>query len=335
MRRFFLLLVLSTIGKNSIVASPYQRALDLAASDPLEAEALLERVLHGADNTKLRRAAAIQLFYLRLANGRLVEAYPLLRDKSQLKKFIYALSAQLHIDESATARLMHAVKAECKADGDAAVIGALLEKQTYPAMAYDFGLRLLRKCGVKNLAEIFPPEILDAEIADAEIADVRNAQIVLVYVREVKGEDAARVAHALIEKLTNFAQHSDSAPNTLSQQAALAEARLAARNEEHADVMRLCASLRAAKTDRNISTACAYLLGFAYAHLGQMKKAHAILSAQMADAIDIDHRLLKLTVAVAVGAQPKKNLRGYMRRASYHYCAAILRRFASEIANEK
>ncbi|MBS0618861.1 MAG: hypothetical protein JSR44_11780 [Spirochaetes bacterium] len=330
MRRFFLLLVLSTIGKNSIVASPYQRALDLAASDPLEAEALLERVRRSAGNTKLRRAAAIQLFYLRLANGRLVEAYPLLKDKSQRKKFMYALSAQLHIDESATARLMHAVKAECKADGDAAVIGALLEKQTYPAMAYDFGLRLLRKCGVKNLAEIFPPEILDAEIAD-----VRNAQIVLVYVREVKGEDAARVAHALIEKLTNFALHSASAQSDLSQQTVLAEARLSARNEEHADVVRLCASLRAAKTDRNISTACAYLLGFAYAHLGQMKKAHAILSAQKADAIDIDHRLLKLTVAVAVGAQPKKNLRGYMRRASYHYCAAILRRFASEIANEK
>lgn len=330
MRRILLVLVLSWIGKNLFAASPYQRALQLAESDPLEAEALLEQVRQGAGNAKLRRAAAIQLFYLRLGNGRLVEAYPLLRGKSQHKKFIGALSTQLHTSASSTVRLLHAVKVECKAAGDAAAVGSILDEQAYPATAYDFSLRLLRKCGAKNLAKIFPPEILGAEIAD-----IRSAQIILVYVREVKGEDAARVAHELIERLKNFALHSAGAQNDLLQQAALAEARLAARNEEHADVVRLCDGIRDVGESRNILTACAYLSGFAYAHLGQTKKAHAILSAQKANATDVDHRLLKLTVAVAAGNAPKKSLKAYMRRASYPYCAAILRKFASEVVDEK
>lgn len=322
--RFFLFVNFAVIAAPSL----YRRAQDLAEDDPREAEAMFAQFVKQSGDAKLKRAAAHELFALRLKQGRLKEAFFQGGSGTFRKRFLSAVEEGLKLAESSARRLVAALRRECEAaeQGDAAAIGALLDKHRYPPAAYDFSVTVLERCKVPEPLTVFP-EFDEA----AGQTDVRALQLALMEIRETLAGDDMEEAAALLKAVReSVARLPEAAPAWLLQ-LDFTEARLAAKKEDFAAVKERCSAIEKKKPPRSVKYACRSLTAYALMREEQYSEAYARLVNLKISPPEIDNRLLRLAAAVAAGEAPADKLRKFMKRRSYKECAPVLRSLAEEI----
>ncbi|MBN8221300.1 MAG: hypothetical protein J0L53_10280 [Spirochaetes bacterium] len=314
----------------ALFAAPslYRRAQDLAEDDPREAEALFVQFIQQSGDAKIKRAAAHELFTLRLKQGRLKEAFFQGSSGSFRRRFLSAVEEGLKLAESAARRLVAALRRECEAaeQGDAAAIGALLDKHRYPPAAYDFSVSVLERCKVPEPLAVFPE--FDAA---AQQPEVRAIQLALMEIRETLAGDDIEEAAALSKAVRESVARLPEAATAWALQFDFIEARLAAKKEDFTAVKERCAAIEKKKPPRSLKYACRSLTAYALMREEQYSEAYARLVNLKIAPAEIDNRLLRLTAAVAAGEAPADKLRKFLKRRSYRECAAVLRGLAHAV----
>lgn len=307
-------------------ASLYQRAADLADEDPREAEALYVRFLAETGNDKLKRAAAHELFTLRLKQGRMGEAFFQAKSAAFTRRFLSALEEHLRLDTSPARRLVTALREECSDEGDAENLSKLLAREKYPVAAYSFAVMILGRCNNDAADSVIPdfPE-------EKEKIDGRAVNLALLEIREAIGRDDFETASSLLgEVRKNAAALIEKEPG-YGLQLDYAEARLDSKQENYAGVFARCASIDKKKPPRWVRNACRSLTAYCLLKQGKAAEAYARIASLKIASQDIDNRLLRLTAAVAADEAPAEKLRKFTRRRSYKECAPLLRKLAEEI----
>lgn len=326
--RFFAVLYFCLLFPFALSAGDknYQRAQQLLEDDPLEADALLADTIRTTGNSKIRRAARYDLFYLRLRLGRFSEAYRLATGKGMRSRLIKTASAQFRTTEAKLSRVIAATDEECSPDGDAGRVGQILVQSKGNAALYDFALQRLEACKTKETLPIFP--VLAKE--NQQISETRLLNIYALKARslisageyETAGQGIALIREAASDLLSKNA--------ALEYPLLLAEARSAALQGNADEVGGFCKKL-GSDEEAAARKACLYLKGFALLKDKKYAQAAKVLNALKAEPREIDNRLLKLTAAVAARQVPVSKLNKYARRASYRYQAKVLRELAAEI----
>lgn|GEM_PF-6052008 len=325
----FLLIFLSGVQfALRAASSSYERAKELMEDDPLEADAQLSDTIKKTGNAKIRRAAKYDLFYLRLRLGRFSEAYPLATGKGMRSRLVKTAAAQFRTTEGKLSRVIAAIDAECRPDGEAEHIAEILTQTKSSAAVYDFALQRLEACKFKERLAIFP-------VLSKEKQQISDARLLHIYVLKARSLISAGEYETAQEGLL---QIREAAADLIAQNGAfelplfLAEARNAALQARADEVTAICKNISAREDAFSARKACLYLKGYALLKLQKYPEAAKILNALKAEPREIDNRLLKLTAAVASHQIPAAKLRKYTRRASYRYQARVLRELAAEIA---
>jgi len=325
--KFVILLVLTRSAQAK--GSDYLRAQAIAKSDPLEAEALYERFMQETPHGKWRRAANYDLFYLRLRNGRFVEALAQAASKDLSKFYGTALADAYGITSKQASVLVRRLQAVCSHEEEPALLGSLLRNEKMAAPVWDFALRALLHCKAHGRSQIFASDLFEIEQATR-----LQTQLRLIAVREQLYADADK-ALALF-KITRTAleeQHPDD--EQLRTQMLVLEARIASARADHDQVIHLCKELAQGKTAKPAMIACDLLVVHALLKKGDPEQAWRRISHVQVSPLDLDTRLLRLTVAVAAGLEKPEKLVKFSHRVSYKYCARSLRELAEAVLAEK
>lgn len=307
-------------------SSLYQRAAELAEEDPREAEALYVRFIAESGNEKLKRAAAHELFTLRLKQGRLTEAFFQASSSAFRSRFLSALEENLRLDPNPARRLVVALREDCSAEDDAGKTAKLLAKEKYPLAAYSFALTVLTRCNVENPESVIPdlPEERDK-------IDGRAVNFALLEIREAIGRDDFEAAETLMHEVRQNAGALIEKEPGYGMQLDFARARLDSKKENFSAVLSHCAAIEKKKPPRWIRNACRSLTAHSLLKEGKPAEAYARIASLKIPAQDIDNRLLRLTAAVAAEETTAEKLVKFTRRRSYKECAPLLRKLAEEI----
>lgn len=306
-------------------ASPYFRATALLDEDPLEADAIFSSLIGSTNDAKIRRAATHQLFYLRLKSGRSAEAYSLVVTKAMHDKYISAISAELKIPEAQADRLVARLKTACGKNYDLQKISVYLEEKRMAVPVYDFSYRVLAKCRPSDAKVILPA----AETWDDY--DKRTFALGLFAIREaIASGNAANQKERLAELESRGAALVEKNAN-LRGQLLIIKSRMAIKNSEFDAVREICRQVYADEGLRKFRNQCRYLNAFVLVKEGKGAEAHALLTNQKVQPIQVDNRLLKLIAGVSAGKVPGKKLETFMQRSSYQQCAPMLRELAAEV----
>lgn len=319
---FFLLTSFALYAKSSL----YRRAADLADEDPREAEALYVGFIAESGNDKLKRAAAHELFTLRLKQGRLTEAFFQAKSSAFRSRLLSALEEHLRLDTSLARRLVTSLRKECSGDGDAEKIAKLLARDKYPVATYSFAVTILTRCNNDAAASVIPdfPE-------EIEKIDGRAVNFALLEIREAIGRDDFETATSLLGEVRKNATVLIEKEPGYGLQLDFAEARLASKQEDYEDVLAKCASIEKRKPPRWVRNACRSLTAYCLLKQGKAAEAYARIASLKITPQDIDNRLLRLTAAVAAEEAPAEKLRKFTRRRSYKECAPLLQKLAEGI----
>jgi hypothetical protein len=328
--RFFFLLVLLLLSVNAEAGNAdYRRARALAESDPMEAEALYEKFLRETSNRKLRRAANYELFFLRLRNARLVEAFAQSANKDFDRKFRTAVADAYSISEAQASGLVRRLRAVCANEKDVSRLGDYLRRQEMSAPVWDFALRVMLRCGVQGRSQIFAADLFELERPTRLQTALR-----LIAVREQLFVDPER-ASELFAITRTAAQEQYAADEQLHVQLFLLEARIAALQEDYDSAIALCNALATEEKAKPVKSACDLLVAHALLQQGDAANAWKRIRRVPVKPIDMDTRLLRLTVAVAAGREKPEELVRFSKRASYAYCARSLRELAESVLAQK
>ncbi len=310
--------------------SAYQRAQALLEDDPREAEALLVHFIRQTGNDKLKRAAAHELFTLRLKQGRLAEAFLQAKSSGFKKRFLSAVEEGLKVSESSAGRLVAALRQECDAGGDAEKIAILLGKNKFPVAAYNFSLTVLERCKVEGSEAILPdfPE-------EAEKVDARTLSLALLEIRAAISRDDTEEAEALLTEVRKTAANFLEKEPAFALQLDFTEARLFSKKEDFKALGNRCAAIEKKKPARWLRNACRFMTAYAYLKQEKYAEAYARIANLKIVPVETDNRLLRLTAAVAADEEIPEKLEKFMRRRSYPECAEVLRKLAEEILEIK
>jgi hypothetical protein len=325
----FLLALLLLTGNAEAGNADYRRAKALAQSDPLEAEALYERFMRETPNGKIRRAANYDLFYLRLRNARLVEAFAQSANKEFGRKFSTAVADAYGISEAQASGLVRRLRLVCAEEEDVSRLGDYLRQGKMPAPVWDFALRVMLRCGVKSRSQIFAPDLFELERPTRLQTALR-----LIAVREQLFVDPER-ASELFAITRTAAQEQHAADEQLHMQLALLEARIAAAQEDYDSAIALCNALATEEEAKPVKSACDLLVAHALLKQGDAANAWKRIRRVPVNPTELDTRLLRLTVAVAAGVEKPEALVRFGKRASYAYCARSLRELAGSVLAQK
>jgi hypothetical protein len=316
---FFCLLPVAGIA----AASAHAKALALRERDPIEAEALLARFVKETGSDKLRRAARYDLFYLRLSNNRLVEAFGQGLSDSFRRKYREAVSMRFNLTPKQASRLIGRLEKACGEKEISDSLGAFLSSGQYGAAVYEFAIRTMQNCQIESAAEILSPEIWAAKAASE-----RRLALKLLKIR-YSLDDAALATEQLANIATVDAELLAATP-VLSAQHILLQARVALAQGDLSLADSHCKALvgRHAKSQRE---ACRFLTAFHLAENEQFTEAYKLLQAVEIAPSQIDYRLMRLTLAVAVKRVGVSKLQKFTRRASYRYSAASVRALAEKV----
>lgn len=323
---FLLLLVIFLIcGSAEARTSDYRRAQTLAKTDPLEAEALFERFIRETPNGKVRRAANYELFYLRLRNGRLAEAFVQSGNREFGKKFNTAVADAYGITGEQASGLVRRLRAVCAEEGEVSRLGYYLRQGQMPAPVWDFALRVMLRCKATGRSDIFASDLFELERATRLQTALR-----LIAVREQLYADADRASDLFaITRAAAEAQYGED--EQLKIQLIVLGARIAAAKEDYEQAIARCADLPATKAARQARATCDVLVAHALFRQGDSGQAWKTLRKVPLTPMEPDTRLLRLTVAVAAGVTEPEKLTAFTQRASYPYCARSLRELAQTV----
>ncbi len=317
MLRFALGLFAGLIFVQAITArNRYYRAQALLEKDPLEAEALLVRFIDKTHDTKMRRAANYQLFYLRLKQHRFAQAFLQATQKEMRKKFSTALSELWQMDESESGTLLTRLRTSCESKADLTDVRETLSSKPFPIEAYDFTLEVLALCKVPQRSQIFAPNLFEIENPSA-----LERRLQLVAVREQMYADSA-TARSLLKYIKKNDDPQDIQKNA---QYLLFSARIASLENNHDQVHESCAQISKKKKVAPLRRACDFLVVFSFLMTSDFNAAYELVQKMHIRPAEIDYRLLRVSAAVLSGNEPLVELKRFTKRASYLYCAASLR----------
>ena len=321
--------LLTVVARAEARSPDYRRAQALVKSDPLEAEALYERFIRETPHDKMRRAAGFDLFFLRLRNGRFVEALVQSGQKQFTRKYHTALSDAYGITNAQAASLARHLRAACAKEEQPDTIGSFLRAQHVPASVWDFALRVLLRCGIKGRSQVFAADLFEGgKVTRLQVALRLIAVREQLYVEGGKATELLAATRAVAEE--HFADD-----ELLKLQFILLEARIAAVREEYDAVIERCTDLPPGKHATQANAACDLLVTHALLQKGEAAQAWKRIRKVQVDPLDLDKRLLRLVAAVAAGVVEPEKLAHFSRRASYGYCASSLRQLAGSVIAEK
>ncbi len=307
----------------------YGRAKALAKADPVEAEALYERFMRDTSWGKMRRAAHYDLFYLRLRNGRLAEAFPLSDSIDLGRKYRRSLADFYGISEGQASKLVRRLHGVCSQEEEASHAGRLLRSEMMPAPVWDFALRVLLRCRTKGRSQLFSSDLFEIEKPTR-----LQTQLRLIAIREQLYADADK-AQKLFAIARAAAEAQYGTDEQLKVQLIVLEARIAAAQEDFDRVIELCGEIPADSGMKQARTVCALLTAHALLKKGEAEKAWKKIRNIEINPSELDTRLLRLTIAVAADVEESQKLAEFTRRVSYSYCAKSLRELAAAVLAEK
>ena len=308
-------------------ATPYSRALSLRESDPVEAEALLVQVLQQSAGDKRHRAARYDLFYLRLRHNRLAEAFRQGLTKPFNRKYVDAIATRFHLNEAVARRLIGRLAKTCEQKEIRDTTVVYFSRSKFGAAVYEFAIRVLQNCQVEDAESLLPTDMLAEKSANE-----RELALKLLKIRY--GIADAALAEQQLAQIT--LQDSDilQASPALNAQFILLQARIAMEAEDLPAAESRCKTINS-KGARAMRSACQFLLAY---HLGKNEKfteGYRLIRDAEVSPVQIDNRLLRLTLAVGSGTLPVAKLRKFCRRASYPYSAKSLRQLAQQVFTVK
>lgn len=303
----------------------YRRAQSLASSDPLEAEALYERFVANAEGGKMRRSANYELFFLRLKHARLVEAFLQINHKFLAEKYHQAIADRFAVSRKKVTVLIRKLRAVCDRQKNVAAIGDYLRENSFSAPLWDFSLRILSHCEVKNRSSIFSEELFEKQNASRSEILLR-----LIAIREQLYKDAEKAEQLLLFTRQDAAERY-SGDIALAVQFSVLEARIADERGEYERVIQICDDLVSTETPSQAIAACNLLAAHALLRLGHAEQALQRITKTKLERANLDGRLLYLLIALEVGKRESHELRQFTKRASYRYCARKLRDLAAQI----
>lgn len=322
-RQFWVCCFFIAFASQIFGVSAYNRALSLRESDPIEAEALLEKFIHIGAGDKLVRAARHDLFYLRLSNNRLVEAYAQAKTKTFARKYREALALRFNMRQKTVARLMALYAQACNEGEVGDSLPAYLSGQKAGAAVYEFSIRVLEKCKIDDGSSL-----LQDEIISQPARDLRELALKLLVARYAIGEVGA--AQQIVDSIeatdTVFLQES----KPLAAQLQLLRARIAIVDADLVRAQENCNEIGGAGT-RPAKDACQFLVAVGWANTGNFERGYKLISALALTPNQIDNRLARIALGVASGKIAPEKLKRFVRRASYHFCAPILRQLATNV----
>ncbi len=319
---FFTLGFVANIG----ATTPYNRALALRETDPVEAEALLVQVLQQSAGDKRHRAARYDLFYLRLRHMRLAEAFRQGVSKPFSRRYVDAVATRFHLNEAVTRRLISRLAASCEKKEISEATEAYFFKAKFGAAVYEYAIRVLQSCQVTDAESLLPKDIL-VNAAETE----RELALKLLKVRYGIAEFA--LAEQQLAQLTLHDAELLQANPALNAQFVLLQARV---DMEKADLPAAGARCKAilGKGTQSMRSACRFLLAYHLAKTGEYSEAYKLVRNEEISPVQIDNRLLRFALAVGSGALPPAKLHKFTRRASYRYTAQSLRELAQQVLAE-
>lgn len=300
----------------------YRRAQSLVSSDPLEAEALYERFLAHAKDLKRRRAANYELFFLRLRNARLIEAFTQAGNQSFGKKYHQAVANQFSIQRQQASILVQNLRAACKNKKGAGRVGEYLRRHNLPVPLWDFSLRVLKRCAVENRSSIFSDDLFEISNAARSVILLR-----LIAIREQLYTDAEKAEQLLLFTRQDAEGYADD--TALAAQFAVLEARIADEREDYEKALRICDSLDHDEVPAQAVASCNLFAAHALLRLGHAERAFRRIAKVSLAQQNLDGRLLRLVIAVEAGKVDRRKLEQFTQRASYRYCARRLRDLAA------
>lgn len=277
------------------------------------------------DDDRLRRAADYDLFFLRLRQGRLAEAFSQTGKKSFAKKYAAALAESYGLSPQSAAQLTRYLKKACSRAAPVSRVGDFLREESLGAPVYDFSLRVLQRCNAPEPDGLFAPDLFSGERATRLKTALR-----LIAIREQIYVD---VQHAgeLFAVTREAAEAQYAADKDLGAQLLVLGARIAVAKRDHAGALALCDRLLSGRSALPAAEACALIAAYALLEQGDIPAARSRIRRVRVRPQNLDARLLRLTVAVAAGDFEPAKLRSFAGRASYPYCARSLREQSESI----
>ncbi|AFM14530.1 hypothetical protein Turpa_3896 [Turneriella parva DSM 21527] len=305
-------------------ASLHSRALALKESDPVEAEALLVRFIQATGSDKLRRAAGYDLFYLRLAQNRLVEAFQQGQSKAFQRKYREAVAMRFNLQPRVTSGLLNRLAAICAQKEISEASHGYFAQVKFGAAAFEFAVRVMQSCKVENAESVLP------ELAQgAKAANERQLTLKLLKIRY--GIEETALAGQQLAELATLDADLLAANSTLEGQFYLLQARLAMEQGDLETAEARCKALPG-KTSKSLRAACNFLLAYHLALNERFAEGYRLIQHAEIPKANIDNRLLRLTLAVGAGQAPPKKLRKFQKRASYRYSATSLKDLAERVS---
>ncbi len=308
-------------------ASAYDRALALRETDPVEAEALLDRFIRSGPTDKRARAARHELFYLRLKNNRLVEAYPQARTKSFGKKYREAVTLRYNLRPKAVARLLGMLAEGCEEKNAGEGLQMFLNDQKAGAAVYEYAIRVLENCKVEDAANLLPSEKLNEPAGDE-----RELALKLLVARYAISDNirAGQIAEVVAAVDAPVLQKS----RLLSAQLALIRARLAVAAGDLERAKEHCKTISGPGL-KPVKDACRFLIAVGLANQSDFAEGYKLVAALEIPPAHIDHRLVRVCLGVAAGKISREKLEKFVRRASYRYSAPVLRELTDKVLSQQ
>jgi hypothetical protein len=218
--RKFVILTFCVLATPIAAASLRSRAMALKESDPAEAEALLVRFIHETGSEKLRRAARYDLFYLRLSNNRLVEAFQQGQEKAFRRKYHEAVAMRYNLQPKATSRLVSRLASICAKKEISEEGREYFALARFGAAVYEFAIRVMQSCKIESAPSVLPEPTMGARAAN-------ERQLTLKLLKIRYGIEETALAGQQLAELATLDADLLAANATLQGQFDLLQARLA------------------------------------------------------------------------------------------------------------
>jgi hypothetical protein len=304
----------------------YQKGKELMDEDPAEAEAWLSIAFKDVANSKIRRAARYDLFYLRLRHGRTAEALPLASTKTMHRRLRIAVADGLGISGRSAGQIIAYLSSACQTKKVSEKLRVYLESDVRSIREIDFAVRTGRACGVRDFAAMIPV----GKLAEGGRRQINRE---LYRLREAIYEPDLDATIAALSKLREASSDAIEGEKSLQLQLLLLEARIAARQEDFTVLTERCAEIRKLQAKGSSARSCIFLETYGHMHRGQAQQAWKLIGKVRLGAYETDNRLLVLVTAVAAKKRPRNELLRWLRRKSASDLAPMLRELAKSYAS--
>ena len=302
------------------------KAVDLAPSDPMEADAIYEKIARESDEKKLAKAASFNLFYLRIKSNRFGEAFILAQSKSLREQWARRVAENYELSKEASENIHTLLHRACYEKKDPHALGKYFSANQVSVKLYELASDVLRRCNAKDRQKFFSE--LDGVIDDADSPAVRTQKLLLLAIKThiESGEEEEAV-----KWLTYLDRVIEDETLQIVNQKNYLWARFYFRKSQFDKLDEYCRKIESKSENKVIERSCRFMQAFALLTVERTADALNLIHDDDIQAMEIDFRLLKLIALVKAAKVEKGELKKYMNRFSYIQCAPKLRKLAKEV----